>query len=365
MRTLTPVDPTELASLGETLSPFSIDGKLQGAKRLYQGHLHATYVGEWSNPDGVVHRFIHQRINTEAFPETKGMLENTVAVLDFLNSRPDYSFPAKLILVPTKETGFFLERENEYWRSYKYVEGSISHDTCPDIAFAESLGRATGDFLYLLSGLSIEDLADHSPGFQNTEVRWEQLQGALVDAENERREESAELLKEVEQVRSEAVRISQAISSGKLREQVIHGDTKINNFLFSESSSEVLCLVDVDLCMRGSPLVDFGDLVRSACAIGREDEPDLDQVGVDPSLISSVTKGFLESQLELTEEERELLPLAGFTISFNLTIRFLADYLGGDRYFPVTRPHHNLERAKAQVDLFRLSNLAEDQKARP
>lgn len=35
-------------------------------------------------------------------------------------------------------------------------------------------------------------------------------------------------------------------------------------------------------------------------------------------------------------------------------IRFLADYLRGDRYFAIDHPRHNLERARAQLALAEL-----------
>ena len=73
---------------------------------------------------------------------------------------------------------------------------------------------------------------------------------------------------------------------------------------------------------------------------------------------------FLTDYLEgfdgyLTKQEIKLMPAAGAVITFELAVRFLSDYLDGDRYFKTTRPGHNLDRARTQIALARtLEKLA-------
>jgi len=50
-------------------------------------------------------------------------------------------------------------------------------------------------------------------------------------------------------------------------------------------------------------------------------------------------------------KELELLPLGAKIITLELAVRFLTDYLDGDRYFRVAYPEHNLVRARAQMKL--------------
>ncbi len=49
--------------------------------------------------------------------------------------------------------------------------------------------------------------------------------------------------------------------------------------------------------------------------------------------------------------EVENLPLGAFTITMEIGIRFLKDYLDGDIYFRTAYPEHNLIRARAQFAL--------------
>ena len=53
----------------------------------------------------------------------------------------------------------------------------------------------------------------------------------------------------------------------------------------------------------------------------------------------------------LTEEEIKCLPLSIETMTCELAMRFLTDYIEGDLYFRVKSPDHNLIRAHAQMKL--------------
>jgi hypothetical protein len=71
-------------------------------------------------------------------------------------------------------------------------------------------------------------------------------------------------------------------------------------------------------------------------------------------VLDALSAGFLDGAGDLlSAAERALLPAAARVITYEQAVRFLADYLDGDRYYPVApdRPAHNLERARAQLAL--------------
>ena len=49
--------------------------------------------------------------------------------------------------------------------------------------------------------------------------------------------------------------------------------------------------------------------------------------------------------------ERSLLVTAARVITYEQAVRFLTDYLDGDRYYRTDRPSHNLDRCRAQLAL--------------
>ena len=55
----------------------------------------------------------------------------------------------------------------------------------------------------------------------------------------------------------------------------------------------------------------------------------------------------------MTDMEKELIPFSCILMTYEVGIRFLADYLTGDTYFKTTHETHNLERARNQFKLIK------------
>jgi Ser/Thr protein kinase RdoA (MazF antagonist) len=152
------------------------------------------------------------------------------------------------------------------------------------------------------------------------------------------------------------------LKSGQLPARVIHNDTKVNNLLVDKSTLEGLCVTDLDTTMPGTSLYDFGDMVRTSANTALEDEVDLRKVNVDLNLFNALAAGYLHaSQDFLTDIEKRHLVFSGKVITFELAMRFLADYLEGDRYFRISYPDHNLVRCQSQLALVRAIEKAEDE----
>jgi len=54
----------------------------------------------------------------------------------------------------------------------------------------------------------------------------------------------------------------------------------------------------------------------------------------------------------LTSKEIESMALGAATMTLELTVRFLDDYITGDKYFKTLYPKHNLTRARCQLALY-------------
>jgi hypothetical protein len=62
----------------------------------------------------------------------------------------------------------------------------------------------------------------------------------------------------------------------------------------------------------------------------------------------------------LTETEKKFLAFSGKLITFEVGIRFLADYLAGDTYFKIHREGHNLDRCRTQFKLVESIEVQEE-----
>jgi thiamine kinase-like enzyme len=145
-----------------------------------------------------------------------------------------------------------------------------------------------------------------------------------------------------------------ALREGRIPERICHNDTKMNNILIDNADSQALCLTDMDTVMPGSSLFDVGDLIRTVATRSMEDEQDLSKVVFDPEYFEALLRGYLsEAAVFLTGEEKKLLAESGRSFAQIMGLRFLTDYLEGDRYYHIARPEHNLDRCRNQIALIR------------
>lgn len=335
-----------------TLLSFGQGGELTAIEPLHRGHIHDTFVSSWSQEGRAVH-LLHQRMNDHVFQDIPGLMHNIAAVTEHLR-RPTWRSRVDglevLQLVPTSQgESWTRDEEGSAWRTFQFVEGTVSYDRClgPEQAF--DAAAAFGDFQARLFDLDARGLVETIPDFFSSGHRFRQFMTALrEDTEGRAAEVEAEV-RFLMKRRHLMYVIETGIQQGRIPVRVIHGDTKLNNVLFDADSGKARCIVDLDTCMPGWPLYDFGDLVRFTAATSAEDEPDLSLAGVDLDLYRALVDGWMSSAGSfMNGDERELMPLAAQIVTLTVGSRFLADYLAGDHYFKTSRPNQNLDRARVQ-----------------
>jgi hypothetical protein len=142
------------------------------------------------------------------------------------------------------------------------------------------------------------------------------------------------------------------LEKGRLPLRVTHNDTKLNNVLFDNDTHEGICVVDLDTVMPGLSLYDFGDSIRFGANTALEDEKDVSLVSLDLELYEQYTRGYLgDAGSSLNDCEIENLAFSSKLMTFECGMRFLTDYLNGNKYFKVEYPEHNLVRARTQFAL--------------
>ena len=104
--------------------------------------------------------------------------------------------------------------------------------------------------------------------------------------------------------------------------------------------------------MPGLIAHDFGDAIRFAANTAPEDEADLSKVSIDLHRYRAFAEGFIGAvSTSLTPLEVKTLALGAFTMTAELAVRFLDDYICGDQYFKTLYRGHNLVRARCQLKL--------------
>ena len=83
-----------------------------------------------------------------------------------------------------------------------------------------------------------------------------------------------------------------------------------------------------------------------------EDEKDLSKVAIDLNKYEAFTRGFVSKLGNmLTEAEKKSLALGAVAMTAECGVRFLTDYLNGDKYFRIHYSDQNLARAKCHLTL--------------
>lgn len=343
---------------------FALGGVVTSATPYGSGHIHDTFCVEFARGGahaGVRQRAILQRMNERIFRDVPALMENIGRVTRHLAEKvagePESERRA-LQLIKTRAGGTWLrDEEGGAWRAYRMIERARTVDAVSGSEQAFEAGKAFGGFQQMLADLPTPRLHETIPDFHHTPKRFAALHGA-IEADAAGRAKSAEA--EIRFALSQEAKARVMLDAG-LPERVTHNDTKINNVMLDEATGEGLCVIDLDTVMPGFAPYDFGDLVRTTTSLAAEDERDLSKVRLEWELYEALLRGYLSGTRDfMTKDERGLLAFGGWLITFQIGMRFLTDYLAGDRYFKVHRAGQNLDRARTQFALARQIEAGEE-----
>jgi hypothetical protein len=350
--------------LQEVSKQFQIYGDILYAEPTKIGHINETYMATY-NQGGTLVRYIHQKINQMVFKDPLAVMDNLMRVTTHLRRRleaegaRDVTRKA-LTIVPARDgKSYFCNGVGDYWRTFVFVERAQTFESVQTARQAYEAGRAFGRFQHLLVDLPGKRLVETIPHFHHTRRRFEALLKAVAVDQYHRAAAAAREIDFALKHENIVDVLQKALDRGEIPERVAHNDTKFNNVMLDWESGEALCVLDLDTVMPGSVLYDFGDMVRTTTSPTLEDEKDLSKVVMQMPMFEALAHGYLESAAPfLTETERSYLVFSGKLITFTIGLRFLTDFLSGDKYFRIHRPEHNLDRCRTQ---FRLVESIDEQ----
>lgn len=325
---------------------FQTNGVPVQAEIFGHGHINHTLRVVTDTGDS----YILQKINQYVFKDPVGLMENAAAVTNFLLKKVENPANA-LEFIPTKDGSFcYRDGGGEYWRMYKFVGGfCLEAPESPEDFYQSAI--AFGRFQYLLSDFPADTLTETIPEFHNTINRYRIFRETLDRDPMGRRagvEKEIQFLLDREE---KAGTLQRMRESGELPLRVTHNDTKLNNVLLDAKTREALCVLDLDTVMPGLSAYDFGDSIRFGAATAAEDEKDVSKMGLDLNLFEIYTKGFVQACPSLTPRELSMLPMGAWTMTLEVGLRFLTDYIDGDHYFKTDYSEHNLVRSRTQLKL--------------
>jgi Ser/Thr protein kinase RdoA (MazF antagonist) len=336
-----------LSMYEEIIKEFGLDTGTAVAVPIHQGLINTTW--KVTTPQAV---YILQKINHHVFKTPEDIDANIRLMADHLQqTHPDYLFT---VPVPTRDGRTIVYEEQQgYFRMFPFIPGTHTKDTVQTSDEAYEAARQFGKFTAVLKGLDVSKLRLAIPGFHDLGTRFNQFINVIKRGDEKRKLYAAELIRQSMHYSHIADEYKAIQEDSRFRLRATHHDTKISNVLFNENNRGV-CVIDLDTVMPGYFISDTGDMMRTYLCPVSEEEHDLSRIEIRTDIYHAIVQGYLdEMKDDLTGKEKKYFFYAGAFMIYMQALRFLADYLSGDKYYAITHPQQNFDRAANQMRLLK------------
>lgn len=289
-------------------------------------------------------KYFLQKLNTDVFSDVEA-LENNLEVVKKAIKNTDFK-----LIFPIKNIFWKMHTEFnwEVYRLYPFEEFWETHQIAPTNEHIFSASKKFAELSVILTDY-FSEFRDTIVDFHNLEKRYNDFKNTLEkNIFKDRTEKSKDLIDFIE--KNNFIIEKWKYYQEKIPKRVFHHDAKINNILFKKWSSEALVIVDLDTLMSGYIFSDFWDMVWTMVFGINHSSPK--KVFFDEEKYNSLVSWYLDwFSWKLSNLEVEAMHFWGIYMSYMLSIRFLEDYLKWDKYFKVSYPEHNFDRAKYQLEI--------------
>ncbi len=308
--------------------------------------------------------FILQKVSSIVFSKPIDLISNYLILEEYIDSNNSFTkkqeespivFPRLLVNLSTDKK--FLIHQGILWRAFDYLPNTISYDVTPSPDITFNLFRGLSKFHYFTSNIRSKSLLKIIPNFHNTPLvssLYTSKLHSFISLKKDLKDYSY-LLQLVEIVKNQKPNVfllerSKTLST--ISHGIIHGDPKINNFLFDFKTNKFVSLIDLDTLQEGVILYDIADCLRSCCNPLGEETDSIEEVQFSFDSYQQALLGYLSYRNKIiTKNDIILIPASIKIITFELAIRFLIDYMNGNIYFNSTYENQNLDRANIQLRL--------------
>ena len=336
-----------IPELDTILSAFSCDLSV-AVLPLGKGNINATYLVKTAP-----HPFVLQRLSEEVFPDPVAVMDNFEVICRHLRGLDQCRRAGFAMAEPvyTKDGSiFFQDKNGGYWRGQRYIETTpLSHLT--SLAQARSVGRTLRRFHLLFHDLHLGAIKDPLPGFHHLHLYLQEYDRTVNTSQIKTGKNDFFCQHSIETYREQALSIERGRGKNELTLQPIHGDPKIDNFIFT-ATGDAVGLLDLDTVGAGVIYHDLGDCLRSACSTSQESAGEDVYPGFDLNLCEGILEGYFACEDSTPRQVRPDYIYDGiFAICFELGVRFYTDHMKGNVYFRVEKIGDNALRALGQFRL--------------
>ena len=341
---------------------FDVAGRLVRVLSNGGGNVNDTYIAIFRTTFSE-ERFVLQRLNRNVFASPEKVIHNMKVTTEHVHKKLEseehmsdriWQLPR---VIPTKSGADYIQdSEGDYWRAISLIASATAYEKIQNLEHAHEAGFVLGQFQRLINDIPTDALCDTLPGFHITPNYLAQMDRVLekpearerlntsVDAEN--------CFRFISDRRDWASILEDACHNGELQLRPIHGDPKVANIMIDDETGKGTCMIDLDTVKPGLMHYDFGDCLRSCCNPVGEETQDLNHVIFDTDLCEAIVRGYMKfGKSFYTDADLHYQYDSIRLLTFELGVRFFADYLAGNVYFKVKSDEQNLNRALVQFKL--------------
>jgi Ser/Thr protein kinase RdoA (MazF antagonist) len=298
--------------------------------------------------------FLLQEINRHVFPEPESLQDNYEKIWSHLQygaTPQTIPFPTTIPAPRSFLDGSFLfvDSQQKCWRLFEFIDKAVTIETPVNSDQAKKVAQTFGALTASFKNFESELLHKTIPGFHDLTLRFDQFQHSLHSRDFERLLKAAPIVDQLKKRERYVSLFEVMTSSEEFEKRLMHHDAKISNILFEEETGNVICAVDLDTCMSGYFFSDLGDMIRSMAASENEQSVGFNEIKIRKEYYDAIVSGYLSVMNELlTDAEKKYIHYAGLLMIYMQALRFITDYLNGDKYYRTDYPDQNSDRAKNQ-----------------
>jgi hypothetical protein len=310
--------------------------------------------------DGIIHHtfkvesdvqaIVLQQINTNVFTKPEALIDNYLLVHQYLQDSGRIRIPEPV----ESQSGDWLVKDEDgsCWRATEFIDNTYSPDSAHDARAAYTTAACFGSFTRALQGINISQLDVVIAEFHDLSFRYQQFEDAINKAELFKAMRATHVIAELRQ-RKYLVDFYKAIKNNpSFPLRLMHHDCKIGNILFDRTTHEVICPIDLDTIMPGKYFSDLGDMIRTMACTEGEESRKWETIDIRKDFYESIVNGYLSAMGNVfTAEEKEHIHKSGLMMIYMQALRFITDFLEGDKYYKTSYPEQNLNRALNQLIL--------------
>ena len=159
----------------QVIKKFNIDGELVNIEVNDAGNINKSYVATFQSENGILKKYLIQRINTNVFTEPYKLMKNIEGVTSYLKRqmRKDGDSTHRVLeVIKTKDNKTLCYIDNngqrDYYRAYEFIENAITYNYSTDVNIVYNTGVAFGNFQRSLKDYPMNKLHETIQDFHDT-----------------------------------------------------------------------------------------------------------------------------------------------------------------------------------------------------